>query len=251
MCIGSIVTVECKSCGSTFDKSSYLGCATYEHAREGWEDRTDSIISRSVFSISTCDECSDFDSSIGSDSASLRSVSLAEFDYEVDPSASYYSLGKSSAFSGAWSDRAASSLESFSNTMSILIDRVIALNSTAATVSLKLNIGMIYSECDAYLNWTETEHSRAVTTEAKLSETLTTTGVTDDVTAAVVEDITADMVELFDNLTSFHPHYDADYNAGRFNGYLTVLAEKLDRLEAEQFGADAAAARNFLERTDN
>ena len=99
MCIGSIVTVACKSCRSTFDKVSYLGCATYEHAREGWEDRTDSIISRSVFSISTCDECSDFDSSIGSDSASLRSVSLAEFDYEVDPSASYYSLGKSSALS--------------------------------------------------------------------------------------------------------------------------------------------------------
>ncbi|KAG9697828.1 hypothetical protein KCU95_g3329, partial [Aureobasidium melanogenum] len=252
MCIGSIVTVECKACGSTFDKSSYLGCATYEHAREGWEDRTDSIISRTTYNISSCDECSDFDSSVDSDSASLRSISsLAEFDYEVDPSAPYYSLGKCSALTAAWSDRAASSLESFSDTMSTLIDRVIALTPTAATITLKLNIGMIYSECDAYLNWTETEHSRDDAVETKLSETLNTTGVTDEVTAAVVEDMTADMVELFDNLTVFHPHYDAEYNAGRFNGYLTVLTDKLDKLEAEQFGADAAAARNFPELAEN
>ncbi|KAG9945917.1 hypothetical protein KCU85_g6869, partial [Aureobasidium melanogenum] len=252
MCIGSIVTVECKSCGSTFDESSYLGCATYEHAREGWEDRTDSIISRSTHNISSCEGCSDFDNSVDSDSASLESVSsLAEFDYEVDPSTSYYSLGKSSALTATWSERAASSLESFSDTMSILIDRVIALTSTTATVSLKLNISLIYSECDAYLNWTETERERAITTEARLSETLKTTGVTGEINAAVVEDMTADMIELFDNLTVFHPHYDAEYNAGRFNGYLTVLTEELDKLEAEQFGADAAAARNFLELAEN
>ncbi|KAG9662311.1 hypothetical protein KCU64_g2043, partial [Aureobasidium melanogenum] len=252
MCIGSIVTVECKSCGSTFDKSSYLGCATHEHDREGWEDRSDSIISRSTWSISSCDDCSDFDSSIDSDSASIESYnSLAEFNYEVnDASAPYYSLGKSSALSGAWSERAASSLESFSDTMGTLIDRGIALPSTAATVTLKLNIGLICSECDAYLKWTETEHERAVATEDKLSEALRTTGVTDKVNAVVVEDMTADMLELFDNLTSFHPHYDAEYNAGRFNGYLTVLIEKLERLEAQQFGADAAAARAFVELTD-
>ncbi|KAH0033699.1 hypothetical protein KCU78_g2409, partial [Aureobasidium melanogenum] len=252
MCIGSIVTIECKACGSTFDKSSYLGCATYEHAREGWEDRSDSIISRSTWSISSCDECSDFDSSIDSDSASLKSVdTMAEFDYEVgDAAAPYYFLGESSALTAAWSERAASSLESFSDTMSTLIDRVIALSSTAATVTLKLNIGLICSECDAYLTWTETEYERAVATEDKLCEVLKTTGVTDEVTAGIVEDMTTDMTELFDNLTSFHPHYDAEYNAGRFNGYLTVLIENLEKLEAQQFDADAAAARAFVELTD-
>ncbi|KAH0344075.1 hypothetical protein KCU83_g8487, partial [Aureobasidium melanogenum] len=252
MCIGSMVSVECKSCGSTFNKSSCLGCATYEHAREGWEDRSDSIISRFTFSISSCDECSDFDTSSDSDAISIRSIdSIAEFDYEGDEvSAPYYSLGKSSAFTGAWSERAASSLESFSDTMSTLIDRVIALSSTAATVTLKLSIGLICRECDAYLNWTETEHERAIATEDKLCEALKTTGVTDEVNASVVEDMTADMLELFDNLTSFHPHYDAEYNAGRFNGYLTVLIERLENLEAQQFGADAAAARAFVELTD-
>ncbi|KAG9605392.1 hypothetical protein KCU77_g766, partial [Aureobasidium melanogenum] len=253
MCIGSIVNIECKACGSTFDKSSYLGCATYEHAREGWEDRSDSIISRSTFSISSCDECSDFDTASISGAISIRSIdSIAEFDYEGDEVSApyYYSLGKSSALTGAWSERAASSLESFSDTMSTLIDRAIALSSTAAAVTLKLNIGLICRECDAYLNWSETEHERAVATEDKLCEALKSTGVTDEVNAVVVEDMTADMLELFDNLTSFHPHYDAEYNAGRFNGYLTVLIERLENLEAQQFGADAAAARAFVELTD-
>ncbi|KAG9568905.1 hypothetical protein KCU71_g2679, partial [Aureobasidium melanogenum] len=252
MCIGSTVNVECKACGSTFDKSSYLGCATYEHAREGWEDRSDSIISRSTFSISSCDECSDFDTASNTDAMSLKSVdTMAEFGYEVDDAAaSYYSLGKSSILTAAWSERAGSSLESFSDTMSTLIDRAIALSSTAAAVTLKLSIGLICSECDAYLTWTETEHERAIATEDKLCEALKTTGVTDEVNAVVVEDMTADMLELFDNLTSFHPHYDAEYNAGRFNGYLTVLIERLENLEAQQFGADAAAARAFVELTD-
>ncbi|KAG9671463.1 hypothetical protein KCU99_g4822, partial [Aureobasidium melanogenum] len=252
MCIGSIVTVQCEACGSTFDKSLYLGCATYEHAREGWEDRTDSIISISAYSIPSCDECSDFDTSSDPDAISIQSVdSTAEFDYEGDEvPAPYYSLGESSALSGAWSEDAASSLESFADTMSTLIDRVIALSSTAATVTLKLNIGLICRECDAYLNWTENEHERAVTTEDKLCEALETTGVTDEINASVVEDMTADMLELFDNLTSFNPFYDAEYNAGRFNGYLIVLIEKLERLEAQQFGADAAAARAFVELTD-
>lgn len=102
MCIGSIVTVQCKTCGTSFDKYSYLGCATYEHAREGWKDRSDSIISKSTYSITSCDECSDFGRSSDSDAMSLESVdSMAEFDYETDDaSAPYYSLGKSSALSG-------------------------------------------------------------------------------------------------------------------------------------------------------
>lgn len=252
MCIGSIVTVECKACGFTFDKSSYLGCATYGHAREGWEDRTNSIISRSTFSISSCDQSSDFDTSFDSDAISLKSVdTMAEFDYEVDDdSTPYYSLGESSALTEAWSERAAFSLASFSDTMGTLIDRVIALSSTVATVTLKLNIGLICSECDAYLRWTETEHERAVATEEKLSEALNDTGLTDKVTAVIVEDMTADMVELFECLTSFHPYYNAEYNAGRFNSYLTVLIKRLEKLEADQLGADVAAAKAFLELAD-
>lgn len=240
MCVGSIVTIECSACGSALDKSSYLGCATYEHAREGWEDRADSIISRSTYYISSCEECSDFDMSSDSDADSRRSVdSMAEFDYEVDDASTpNYSLGKSSILTEAWSERAASSLESFSGTMSTLIDRVFVLSSTPASVMLKSNILLICSEYDAYLRWTETEHERAVATEDKLFEALKVTGMTKEVNAVVVEEMTADMVELFDNLTSVHPYYDAGYDAGRFNGYLPILNEKLEKIEAEQFGAD-------------
>ncbi|CAD0090206.1 unnamed protein product [Aureobasidium mustum] len=208
---------------------------------EGWKDRIDSIISRSTFLISSCDRCSDFDDSSDSDAISLKSVdSMAEFDYEDDDASSpYYSLGESSALTEAWSERAAFSLASFSETMGTLIDRVIALSPTAATVTLKLNIGLICSECDAYLRWTETEH-----------EPLKITGLTDKVTAVIVEDMTADMVELFEDLTSFHPYYNAEYNAGRFNGYLTVLTERLEKLEADQLGADVAAAKAYLELAD-
>lgn len=134
--------------------------------------------------------------------------------------------------------------------MGTLIDRVIALSSTAATVALKLNIGLICSEFDAYLRWTETEHERAAATEDKLSQALKVTGMTKGVNSVTVEDMTADMIELFENLSSFYPYYDADYNAGRFNGYLPVLIENLEKLEAEQFGADVAAARAFIELTD-
>lgn len=248
MCIGSIVTIGCRACGSTFDKSSNLGCATYEHAREGWEDRTDTIISRSTYSVSSCDECSDFDTS-DSDAVSLKSFD--EFDYEDDDASTpYYSLGKCSALTELWSERAASSLKSFSDTMSALIDRVIALSSNLATTNLKSNILLICSECDAYLGWTETEHERAVAIEDKLAEALGITGMTKDVNAVIVDDMTADMIELFENLTSFHPYYDAEYNAGRFNGYLPILIEKLEKLEPEQFGADVAAARAFVGLTD-
>ncbi|CAD0094228.1 unnamed protein product [Aureobasidium vineae] len=255
MCVGSIVTIECNNCGSSFDNSSYLGCATYEHSREGWETRTDSIISRPTYSIPICDECSDFDCSFDSDNFSLRSLdsvssvdSMAEYDTEVSaPFASYYSLGRSSALTVVWSERAVDSLENFTGAMGALIDRIIALSPTPATEKLKLNIFLIYSECDAYLNWTETENDRAITTEAKLSEILNDTGVTDKINAVNVEDMTADMIELFENLTSFHPHYDVQYNAGRFEGYLAVLTSGLEELEAD---AVVAAADTDVAATD-
>ncbi|KAK6001273.1 hypothetical protein QM012_002604 [Aureobasidium pullulans] len=252
MCIGSITTVECAACGSIFDMSSYLGCATYEHAREGWKDRADSTISKSIYTISSCEECSEPTTSYDSDAASVKSIdTMAEDDYESnDVCAPYYSLGKSSALAAAWSERAASSLESFSDTMSTLIDRVVALSPSPATVILKLNILLIGSECDAYLRWTETEHERAVITEDQLYEALNITGTTKEVNATIVEDMTADMVEMFENLTAFHPYYDAKYNAGRFNGYLPVLIERLEKLEAQQFTADVAAASAFVELTD-
>lgn len=74
-------------------------------------------------------------------------------------------------------------------------------------------------------------HERATTTEITLSEVLNNTGVDADINAVNVEDTTAEMIELFENLTSFHPFYDVGYNAGRFEGYLSVLEERLERLE--------------------
>jgi hypothetical protein len=43
--------------------------------------------------------------------------------------------------------------------------------------------------------------------------------------------MSTEMMELFDGLTGFHEWYDVEYNAGRFEGYLGVLEEKLERLE--------------------
>jgi hypothetical protein len=241
MCVGSIVTIECESCDSTIEKSSYLGCATGDHIREGWETRTDPIISRSTYLISFCSSCSESDKSSDSDSGSLESASssssfdsLAEYDYEVDDEPTpYYSLGQASTLTELWTERAVDSLDDFCSKMGSLIDRIIILSSTPAVENLKLNIFFIYSECDAYLQWTETEHERAITTESTLSEVLNIAGVDAEINAVNVEDMTAEMIELFENLTSFHPFYDVEYNAGRFEGYLSVLEERLKTLEGE------------------
>ena len=80
--------------------------------------------------------------------------------------------------------------------MSSFIDRITALPSTPTIESLKLNIFLIYSECDAYLQWTETENARAIATETTLSDALNNTGV-DGFNAVNVEDMTTKMVELF------------------------------------------------------
>ena len=159
---------------------------------------------------------------------------MAEYDDEVTRiSTPYYSLGQASALTETWTERAVDSLESFCNTMGSLIDRIISLPSTPAIEKLKLNIFLIYSECDAYLQWTETEHERAVACEATLSQVLCVTGVNAEINVINVEDMTAEMVELFEDLTNFHPQYDVEYNAGRFEGYLNVLEEKLEKFEAK------------------
>jgi hypothetical protein len=116
--------------------------------------------------------------------------------------------------------------------MGTLIDRTITLPSTPTTSNLKLNIFLIYSECDAYLGWTETEHARAVATETTLANVLNKTGVGKEVNAVNIEDMTTEMMELFEKLTRFNEWYDVEYNAGRFEGYLGVLEEMLDRLES-------------------
>jgi hypothetical protein len=240
MCMGSIVTVQCETCGSSTEKSSYLGCVTSEHAREGWETRTDSIISRSNYFISSCSSCPDSDGSSDSDSISLKSVassssfdSTAEYDDEVtDTSTPFYSLGQASTLTETWTDHANISLETFCNKMGTLIDRTITLPPTPATSNLKLNIFLICSECDAYLEWTETEHARAVATETTLANVLNKTGVCKEVNAVNVEDMTTEMMELFEKLTGCNEWYDVEYNAGRFEGYLDVLEEMLDRLES-------------------
>jgi hypothetical protein len=238
MCIGSIVTIKCKICGSSTGKSSYLGCATGEHEREGWETRTDSVISRTTYFISSCSSCPDSDTS--SDSDNLKSVvssssfdSTAEYDDDdSDTSHPFYSLGKASALTALWTERADNSLETFCNKIGTLIDRTITFPSTPATSNLKLNIFLICSECDAYLEWTETEHARAVATETTLANVLNKTGVGKEVNAVNVEDMTTEMMELFEKLTGFNEWYDVEYNAGRFEGYLGVLEEMLDRLES-------------------
>ncbi|KAH0286080.1 hypothetical protein M436DRAFT_78151 [Aureobasidium namibiae CBS 147.97] len=239
MCVGSIVTIRCEACGSSTDKSSYLGCATGEHDRSGWETRTDSIISRSTHLMPSCSSCPSSDSSDSSDfslksaSSSSSLASLDEYEDEVSQNTiPYYSLGQASLLTEVWSENAFSSLNSFYDSMGSLIDRIIALPSLSATKSLKLNIFLIYSECDAYLQWTETEHARAISTETSLADVLNNTGV-DGFNAINVEDMTADMVDLFECLTSFHPFYDVAYNAGRFAGYLSVLEERLRSLETE------------------
>jgi hypothetical protein len=241
MCIGSIVTVSCEICGSSDDKSLYLGCATGEHNREGWKTRTDSIISRSTYFICSCSSCPVSNSS-DSDNLSLKTVassssfdSTAEYDDEnTDTSTPFYSLGKASTLTELWTNHANTSLEPFSNKMGTLIDRLITLPSTPATSNLKLNMFLIYSECDAYLEWTETEHARAVATEATLARVLNNTGVDAEVNAVNVEDMTTEMMELFEDLTGFDAYYDVKYNAGRFEGYLDVLEEMLQKLESQK-----------------
>lgn len=238
MCVGSIVTIQCESCGSSTDKPSYLGCCANEHERSGWETRADSIISRSIYLIPSCSFCPDSNTTSDSSSFSLQSAasstsltSLDEFDDEVsDHPTPYYSLGQTSLPTADWTERAVNSLESFCNSLSCLIDRIVALPPTPAIESLKLNIFLIYSECDAYLQWTETENTRAIATETSLSDVLNDTGV-DGFNAVNVEDMTAEMIELFECLTNFHRFYDVEYNAARFEGYLSVLGERLARLE--------------------
>jgi len=239
MCVGSIVIVNCQSCGSSTNKSLYLGCAADGHDRSGWETRADSIISRSTNLITSCFSCPSSKSSDSSDfslksaDSSTSLTSQDEYDDEVsENSTPYYSLGQASLLAEVWTENAVNSLDSFCDAMGTLIDRVIALPSTPATESLKLNIFLIYSECDAYLQWTETENARAIAIETTLSEVLNNTGV-DGFNAVDVEDMTADMIEIFENLTNFHPFYDVAYNAGRFEGYLSVLEEKLRSLEPE------------------
>ena len=239
MCVGSIVTIICEACGSSTNKYSCLGCATDEHERSGWETRADSIISRSTYLITSCSSCPSSDSSDSSDfslksaDSSTSLASLDEYDDEVSGNSTpYYSLGQASLLTEVWTENAVDSLDSFCNSMGSLIDRITALPSTAATESLKLNIFLIYSECDAYLQWTETENARAIATETSLSDVLNNTGV-DGFNAVDVEDMTAEMIELFEDLTSFHPFYDVEYNAGRFEGYLSALEQKLRSLEPE------------------
>jgi hypothetical protein len=242
MCVGSIVTIECESCGSTTEKSSYLGCATGDHTREGWKPRTDSIISRSAYLIAFCSSCSESDDSSDCDSCSLESASsssssfdsMAEYGDEVDDvSTLYYSLGQASALTELWTERAVDSLDNFCSMVGSLIDRIITLPSNLAIENLRLNMFLIYSECDAYLQWTETEHERAVTTESTLFEVLNSTGVDAEINAVNVEDMTAEMIDLFENLTSFHHFYNVEYNAGRFEGYLSVLEARLEMLESD------------------
>jgi hypothetical protein len=240
MCIDSIVTINCESCSSSTDKSSYLGCATGEHKHEGWEIRTDSIISRSTYTISSCSSCPNSSSS-DSDNLSLKSVlfsssfdSTAEYDDEVNGNSTpFYSLGQASTLTELWTDHANHSLETFCNIMGTLTDRIINLPCTPATSNLKLNIFLICSECDAYLQWTETEHARAVACETTPANVLSNTGVGAEVNATNVEDMTVEMMELSEDLTGFNVYYDVEYNAGRFEGYLGVLEEKLERLERE------------------
>ncbi|CAD0012844.1 unnamed protein product [Aureobasidium pullulans] len=256
MCVGSIVIVECSACGSEEEIHAYLGCATGEHARSGWATRESSIISWSTHIISQCDECSDFatDSSSDSDpdSDSLCSFqSESDYDYEViDPSTAvstlYYSVGRASSMTDAWYTRAVSSVGPFAEAMGNLIDRAVALKNSPQATALKQAIKLIMLECDCWQSWLDSENTRAITTEEKLSEVLNITGVTAEINAKNVEDMTAEMMELYRNLTTFHIHYDVEYNVGRFAGYVPVIDAALDQLEADEFVADIAAAEAFL-----
>ncbi|TIA56537.1 hypothetical protein D6C77_06843 [Aureobasidium pullulans] len=256
MCVGSIVVVECSACGSEEEIHAYLGCATGEHARSGWAAREDSIISWSTHIISRCDECSDFatdsSSDSDSDSDSVRSFqSDSDYDSEViDPSTAvptlYYSVGRASVMTEAWYTRAVSSIGPFAEAMGNLIDRAVTLKNSPQATALKQVIELIMLECDCWQSWLDSENTRAIETEEKLSEVLNITGVTAEINAKNVEDMTAEMMELYCNLTTFHVHYDVDYNIGRFSGYVPVIAAALDQLEADEFVADIAAAEAFL-----
>jgi hypothetical protein len=195
MCIGSIVTISCSTCGSSTDKSAYLGCTTGEHNREGWETRADSIISRSTYFISSYSSCP-VSSSSNSGSFSLKSAAFSssdlvnDYDDEVNgTSTPFYSLGQASTLTELWTAHANTSLEPFSNKIGTLIDRLITFPSTPTSSNLKLNIFLTCSGCDAYLQWTETEHARAVATETTLANVLNNTGVDEEVSAVNVEDV--------------------------------------------------------------
>ncbi|THX47173.1 hypothetical protein D6D06_09742 [Aureobasidium pullulans] len=245
MCVGSIVIVECSACGSEEEIHAYLGCATGEHARSGWATRESSIISWSTHIISQCDECSDFatdsSSDSDSDSDSLRSFqSDSDYDSEViDPSTAVSTLYYSYT-------RAVSSIGPFAEAMGSLIDRAVALKNSPQATALKQAIELIMLECDCWQSWLDSENTRTIETEEKLSEVLNITGVTAEINAKNVEDMTAEMMELYRNLTTFHIHYDVEYNVGRFAGYVPVIAGALDQLEADEFVADIAAAEAFL-----
>ncbi|TIA12837.1 hypothetical protein D6C80_06619 [Aureobasidium pullulans] len=256
MCVGSIVIVDCSACGSEEEIHAYLGCATGEHARSGWATRESSIISWSIHIISRCDECSDFatdsSSDSDSDSDSLRSFqSDSDYDSEViDPSTAvstlYYSVGRASDMTEAWYTRAVSSIGPFAEAMGNLIDRAVALKNSPQATALKQVIELIMLKCDCWQSWLDSENTRAIETEEKLSEVLNITGVTAEINAKNVEDMTAEMMELYRNLTTFHIHYDVEYNVSRFAGYVPVIAAALDQLEADEFVADIAAAEAFL-----
>ncbi|THW33504.1 hypothetical protein D6D22_09084 [Aureobasidium pullulans] len=234
MCVGSIVVVECSACGSEEEIHAYLGCATGEHARSGWAAREDPVINSD------------------SDSDSVRSFqSDSDYDSEViDPSTAvptlYYSVGRASVMTEAWYTRAVSSIGPFAEAMGNLIDRAVTLKNSPQATALKQVIELIMLECDCWQSWLDSENTRAIETEEKLSEVLNITGVTAEINAKNIEDMTAEMMELYCNLTTFHVHYDVDYNVGRFSGYVPVIAAALDQLEADEFVADIAAAEAFL-----
>lgn len=130
--------------------------------------------------------------------------------------------------------------------MGNLIDRAVTLKNSPQATTLKQVIELIMLECDCWQSWLDSENTRAIETKEKLSEVLNITGVTAEINAKNVEDMTAEMMEFYCNLTTFHVHYDVDYNVGRFLGYVPVIAAALDQLEADEFVADIAAAEAFL-----
>ncbi|KAI5258086.1 hypothetical protein E4T42_00671 [Aureobasidium subglaciale] len=209
MCVGAIVTLVCDRCGETQDIRSFLGCPTDGYHSEGWDSREDLIIGRSTH----IDPC-------------------AEHTESAAPS--YYYVGKNSAHTAAWCAYVHTSLEPFLEEMSSLSDRVCALKQTQANISFQDNILLVMHECNHYLGWAEDKNNRAIEVETALSEVLNVTGVTNEVNAVNVQDMTNEMLEMYEKLTALHTDRDTDYDVGRFNGCLFALTERLEELEAEQ-----------------